>query len=398
MLSGGVAALLGAGARFRIAAHLAVGLCLAAAPNGIPAQERASSLPDSLTDTEFWELVSAISEPGGYFRIMDNYTSNEREIGRLYSMLKAKGAFGQVYIGVGPEQNFTYLAAIRPQMAFVVDIRRQAVVQHLMYKAIFEMATDRSDFISLLFGKPRPAGLSRETPIQQIWDAFWTVPPDSGLATATYERIVKRLLEQHRFRLTPEELAQLGSVFWAFYWYGPLITTRGAPGGGGNSVTFAELTGYTYDDDGQPRSFLANADDYDFVRGLHLRNLIVPVSGDFAGPKALRSIGEYLQRHGAIVRAFYVSNVEQYLFQDGKVAAFYDNVSHLALDGESLFIRPYSLRRGGSAEALCPILPFLAAVQSGLVASNADALSCPLRDRPLYSSGVYAPAGGGGRP
>jgi hypothetical protein len=86
-------------------------------------------------------------------------------------MLRERGTRGGVYMGVGPEQNLTYIAAIRPQMAFIVDIRRQAVMQHLMFKAVFEMAADRADFISLLFSKPRPPGLDSSTSIQNIWQA-----------------------------------------------------------------------------------------------------------------------------------------------------------------------------------------------------------------------------------
>src|ERR1043165_6840437 len=119
----------------------------------------AAALPARLTDQDFWNLVTDISEPGGYFQITDNYTSNEPEIGSIFTLLRQQNKSGGVYIGVGPEQNLTYIAAIKPAMAFVIDIRRQAVMQHLMFKAMFEMSRDRADFISLLFSKPRPAGL-----------------------------------------------------------------------------------------------------------------------------------------------------------------------------------------------------------------------------------------------
>ena len=118
-----------------------------------------AKLPERLSDAEYWSLISSISEPGGYFRIADNFTSNEREIGQIFTMLRDRGTQGGVYMGVGPEQNLTYIAAIRPQMAFIVDIRRQAVMQHLMFKAMFGLSKDRGDFISILFGKPRPAGI-----------------------------------------------------------------------------------------------------------------------------------------------------------------------------------------------------------------------------------------------
>jgi hypothetical protein len=263
-------------------------------------------------------------------------------------------------------------------MAFIVDIRRQAVMQHLMFKAIFELSNDRADFISMLFGKPRPAGIDRSTPIQPIWDAFWTVASDSVLAARNYVRIVEQLSARHHFTFTSEESEQLQSVFNAFYWYGPTISTRGAPGGrgGGNGVTFADLTGYSADDSGRVQSFLSTEENYAYVRGLHLKNLIIPVSGDFGGPKAIRAIGAYLRRHGGTVSAFYVSNVEQYLFQDGKQQAFYDNVATLPVDEKSVFIRPYSLRRGTATESLCPIAAFIGAAQAGRVLSNVDALAC----------------------
>lgn len=346
------------------------------------AQETASvaaRLPDRLADADFWALVSTISEPGGYFRIQDNFTSNEGEIGQLYTMLRERGTNGGVYLGVGPEQNLTYIAAIRPRMAFIVDIRRQAVMQHLMFKAVFELAPDRADFIALLFSKPRPVGLDSTTAIQAIWDAFWPVRSDSATWKANYARIAGLLTKTHGFTLTPDEVDGLRHVFDSFYWYGPVISTNGAPRGGGgpNGTTFADLTGYSPDASGQPRSFLASEDDYRYVRSLHLRNLVVPVSGDFGGPKAIRAIGTWLKERGGVVSAFYVSNVEQYLFGDGKARAFYDNVATLPVNDASVFIRPYSLRRFGPTQPLCPIAPFLEAASAGRAPSINNALSCP---------------------
>ena len=68
-------------------------------------------------------------------------------------------------------------------------------------------------------------------------------------------------------------------------------------------------------------------------------NLIVPLVGDFAGDKAIRSVGRYLKQHNAVVTAFYTSNVEQYLFQDGVSKRFYANAATLPVDSSSMFIR-----------------------------------------------------------
>ena len=352
-----------------------------AAGQAAPAVVAGATLPARLSDAEYWQLVSDISEPGGYFRITDNYTSNEREVGRLFTMLRERGTSGGVFLGVGPEQNFTYIAAVRPVMAFIVDIRRQAVMQHLMYKAIFELSADRADFISMLFSKPRPAGMDANATIQDIWQAYFNVASDSTAAARNYARIVERLTKTHGFAFTAEESAQLREVYDAFYYFGPAISTRGAAtgrgGGGGNGVTFADLTGFSYDAAGQAQSFLSSAENYAYVKGLHDKNLIVPVSGDFGGPKAIKAIGAWLRGRGATVSAFYVSNVEQYLFQDGKQTAFYENVAALPVRDVSVFIRPYSMRRASVTEPLCPIAPFLESVQKGAVVTNGDALACP---------------------
>jgi hypothetical protein len=343
------------------------------------------ALPERLSDSAFWALSNQISEPGGYFRIEDNYTSNEMEVGQLYSMLRNRGITGDVFLGVGPEQNFTYIAAIRPRMAFLIDIRRQAVMQHLMFKAMFELSPQRADFISILFGKPRPPGIDTSASIQHIWNAYRLVRSDSALSASNYARIVDRLTRQQKFVFNDNEQQQLRGVYNAFYYYGPSITTRGPPSGRGGD--FMTLTAFSEDSTGLPQSFLGTEDDYRYVKSLHDRNLIVPVSGDFAGPRALRAIGSYLKDHGGVVRAFYVSNVEQYLFSDGVHKEFYANAGTLPVDTRSIFIRPYSLRRWGrgpysawpdtgETRSLCPIAGFLKAAGEGRVNSNADALNC----------------------
>ena len=78
-----------------------------------------------LSDQEFWRLVGTLSEPAGAFELSDTFVSNETSVPELARWLRPSGG---VYIGVGPEQNFTYIAALRPAMAFIVDIRREMTV------------------------------------------------------------------------------------------------------------------------------------------------------------------------------------------------------------------------------------------------------------------------------
>jgi hypothetical protein len=119
----------------------------------LAAQERAPALPAELSDKAFWQLIVDVSEPDGHFED-ENFVSNEMGYQRVMPRLQEAVQPGGVYVGVGPEQNFSYIAALRPKMAFVVDIRRQNMIEHLMYKALFELSEDRVDFLSRLFSRP----------------------------------------------------------------------------------------------------------------------------------------------------------------------------------------------------------------------------------------------------
>src|ERR1700688_1316677 len=118
--------------------HLLFAFFLSLAPGFLAAED----LPKQLTDEAFWNLVTQFSESGGYFR-SDNFVSNEMTFQYVIKDLK-KAKPGGVYLGVGPDQNFTYIVAMQPRMAIIFDIRRQNVMQHLMYKALIEMSSDRA--------------------------------------------------------------------------------------------------------------------------------------------------------------------------------------------------------------------------------------------------------------
>jgi hypothetical protein len=369
-----------------LAAALTAARTPAAIGQQVPATAAAqSTLPAKIADAEYWKTINDLAEPGGYFRIPDNFTSNEIEVGWIFTRLQDTKVNGGVYLGVGPEQNLSYIASIRPKMAVLFDIRRQAMVQHQLFKAIFELSPDRADFLQMTFAKPRPAKLDSTTGIQPMWDAFWYIPTDTALARKNYVRIVDHLTKTHGFTFSEYEMQMMKNVYDAFIAYGPIITTNGGQNGGRQpSNTFADMTGYSYDAAGQPRSFLSSEDNYRYVRNMHLNNLILTVTGDFGGPKAIRAVADYLKARNAVVSAFYVSNVEQYLFMDGKANAFYANVATLPIDDKSVFIRPYSMRNFnrdggyGTTNSLCPIGGFLRAVNAGRVYSNNDALACPV--------------------
>src|SRR5437667_6913255 len=108
---------------------------------------------EDISAAGFSRIVREFSEEDGFFR-SDNFVSNETSYLHILDKLRVMGGSGGAYVGVGPEQNFTYIAKIRPRIAFIVDIRRQAMIQHLLYKAIFETADTRTEFLAGLLCRP----------------------------------------------------------------------------------------------------------------------------------------------------------------------------------------------------------------------------------------------------
>lgn len=343
-------------------------------------------IPSRLSDKEFWHLVTSLSEPGGYFR-SDNFVSNESSFQQVIPELLHDHTAGGVYLGVGPDQNFTYIVALQPKIAFVFDIRRQNMLELLLYKALIEQSADRAEFLSLLFARPRPPGLVRDPSADGLFQAFNGVAPDSGLFRRNRAAATDWLVHRHRFRLTQDDLAKIEYVYGAFFTQGPALSySFSSPprwGYGRMMPTYAELMMET-DGQGGHRSYLASDENFLRLKRMEENNLIVPLVGDFAGPKAIRAVARYLKERGATVSAFYTSNVEQYLFRQGDDwRKFFDNVAALPVDPSSTFIRAV-FNYGGrwdyqnpnpgprSLTLLCPIAEQLLAFSEGRIQSYYD--------------------------
>jgi len=335
--------------RFTCAAILSV------AAGQLAAAQASPGLPDSLSDREFWRLFTTMSEEGGNFP-SENFVSNEKTFQYVIPTLERTLTPNGAYLGVGPEQNFTYIVNLEPRIAVIVDIRRQNAMQHLLYKALFELSATRAEFVSRLFSRPLRAPVASSASAAELFDAVARVTPTDSAFAASWSAIVDRLTVVHGFALSETDVASLRHIFEVFREAGPDISYAyhlGAPPSATAwLVTFAELQTLT-NADGVDMAFLATERSYGWLRSFERRNLLVPVVGDFGGPKALRAVGEYLVQHRATVTAFYVSNVEQYLFGGlGADQRFYRNVSALPIDSTSMFIR--SLPAGSPPPFLPP--------------------------------------------
>jgi hypothetical protein len=303
----------------------------------------ADTLPAQLSDQEFWQISSEFSEADGAFR-SDNLLSNESYFQYVLTPLRELAKGGQVYMGVGPEQNFTYIAALKPKMVFIIDIRRGNLDLQLMYKALFEMSKDRAEFVSRLFARKQPAGIGPNSTVEEIFSAVAKAPTSDGIYTENLNAIKDHLTKTHAFPLTEADIAGIEWVYMNFHRFGTYINYGSSGRGGfGNGVTYADLMTAT-DEMGVSRSYLANEENFNVLKSLETKNLIVPIVGNFAGPRAIRAVGKYVREKQATIVAFYLSNVEQYLRQDGIWDDFCRNIASLPLNASSTFIRS---ERGG---------------------------------------------------
>jgi hypothetical protein len=351
-----------------------------------PAPRRAAQpLPASLADSTYWRLVTTMSEPGGFFR-SDNFVSNETNFQRILDRLQQGTPRRGVYVGVGPDQNFTYIVALQPRMAFIVDIRRQALLQQLLYKALFEMSPTRADFLSRLFSRPLSAGFDTNAAAPALLRALYAAAPDSAQYRADLAEIEDRLVHRHGFALSAADLEGLEYVYDAFFTIGPDISYSGDPHsarGGRWMPGYAEMMVLT-DSAGANRSYMGSEARYRAIREFEAANLLVPVVGDFGGPKAIRAVGQYVRAHETTVTTFYTSNVEQYLFREADSwRRFYENVAALPHDSSSLFIRAvfggygygrgYGVMRGDML--VTPIDDILSAFRAGKIQSYRDVIA-----------------------
>ena len=303
--------------------------------NGTSSAQVRGGLPSELSDQEFWRTVTDLSEPSGPYT-GDNWISNEASIQQVIPPLKQLAKPGGVYLGVGPEQNFTYMWALQSKFAFIIDIRRQNMLEILLFKALFEMSPTRADFVSNLFSRRRPAGLDTSTNVKALMVAYASAPSE-GLQRNI--ETVRSTIAKHGYALSAADLQRIAFVHEIFNRGGLSITAEmfspGSPGG--VPVTYTDLMTAT-DRNGQAWSYLSTEAAYQYIREMHRKNLIIPLVGNFAGPKTIRRVSEYLKQRNQTVTAFYLSNVEYYL--EGQVAKdFHANVAALPIDSSSMLIR-----------------------------------------------------------
>jgi hypothetical protein len=311
-------------------------------PADLRSAYRAAQQPaPAISDSAFAALSARISEPAGYFD-SDNLISNESSYLHVLGAMRRIGVAGGAYIGVGPDQNFSYMAQVRPRIAFIVDIRRDNLLQHLLFKALFEMSRNRVEYLALLTGRAVPNDVSawNRKSIGEIVDFIDKSPQDPD-QFETSRSVIRTKVKRYGIPVTPAELETIGRIHQAFFEAG--LDLKFTSLGRAPREYYPNLRKLLLERDltGKQLNYLTNEDDFQYVKSLEGRNLVVPVVGNLAGDHALREIGRVMTERGERLSAFYVSNVEFYLMREGSFDAFAASVRTLPHDSRSVIIRSY---------------------------------------------------------
>ena len=305
------------------------------------ASGRAAVASDSLSIEQFAALVRRLSDGGGYFDT-DNLISNESSYLHPLAALDRLGVRGGGYVGVGPDQNFSLIARVAPSIAFITDIRRDNLLHHLLFKALFEPSRNRTEYVARWLGRAVPTNIDalRDQPVDSIvaWASRTPATPASADAAV---RDVRTRVTRYGLGLSRDDFATIERFHRTFIVQGPALrftSTGRAPRD--YYPTLGQLM-TERDRTGRQASYLARDRDFQVVKSLQRRNLVVPVVGDLSGAGTLPRIGAVLRERRESLSVLYASNVEDYLIRDGRFATYARYVAQLPRQSTSVMVRSW---------------------------------------------------------
>ncbi len=309
-------------------------------------------------DETMAQVVAHLAEPESG-PPADNLLSNEDSVFRISDQVRAQAPGGGVYLGVGPDQNFSLIAPSQPKLAFVIDFRRRNTLLHLVHKALLSLADSRVNYLTRLLAR-LPGRLPADPTAADLITAFATGPLDRNRLAAQTQAVAATL----------RPLGIVQEDEWP-----AIATIQARLAGPGLSGRFLALPMYptfgqqiaARDRRGQPSHFLALEATYQAVRTMQQGDRIIPVVGNFAGSGTLPKLADWLGHRSLAVAVFYLSDVEFFLVRSGQYPRFAAHLARLPWADRAILIRtstreiphPDRLPGDSSTTIIRPIAPFL---------------------------------------
>jgi len=250
-----------------------------------------------------------------------------------------------IYIGIGTEQNFSYIAVTRPSFAFIVDNRKENQNLHYLFKACFELASSRQEYLSILFSKPlkNDAGLKS---LRDLVHYFLKIEGDIYYFNRNWDLLCKKI-QKYRTNLSDNDLDQIYSMYRDFFEYNLFLRTR-------NDLT--SWQGWLYptyrdfllatDQNGRNWNFLNDDWQFQRLKTMQTNNLIIPIVGDLTGEQSLSTIAEFAKKRRKSITTIYISNAEQFIFEEKLFDQYMNNIKNLPKNSSSLLIRTVANKKG----------------------------------------------------
>lgn len=342
-------------------------LILKLPPNIFPPLFRGNA--QSINKEQFVNLISELSEPdpnqGETEYWYPNFISNEAYQCDVAEILQPMGG---IYLGTGPYQNYSYIIKTQPELAFIIDIRRDNLLQLMMSRALMEMSETRVEYLSKLLLRKTPDIAACGASLSCMLDAIEKSPsledPEQLL-----KEVFSVITQKIGIDLSDRDKARIEAHFLEFSECGFMNSWRGcnnptSPSIEDLSFKIGSYRGKPINDpawrdlilhcgDNAPTAhWLGSEENYRYIRKMHMENRIIPVVGDFAGRHTFQALGEKLKTWGQKVSVFYVSNVELYLRGEDTNRRFRQNVASLPLADDSILIRAMEPEEGLEPEAV----------------------------------------------
>lgn len=322
-------------------------------------------------DVSFAQIIRQLSAPESG-PAADNLISNEDAFPRICGEIQERVPKEGVYLGVGPDQNLTYIAHCRPCIAFILDHRRRNLLLHLVHKALFALSADRVSYLARLTARS-PHSLKPDASADNLFAAFESLPMDKARLKETIADVIKVL----------QPLDMIQESEWP-----ALATIQAKLAGPGMHARFLALPIYptfgsfirATDRQGRPAHFLSSENLYNCVRDTEVGDRVLPFTGDFADSVAIPRLARWLHERRLMISLFYISDVEFFLLRAGRFNMYVDNLvklpwspnAHIARTSTREIHSSARLTGDHSTTILQPIAQFLDAAQAGRIRTADD--------------------------
>lgn len=257
------------------------------------------------------ESLSTEVEPSNYQ--LDCFVTNELAYNDVLVECLPTGTTG-AYVGVGPCQNLTYIGALRPRLAFVVDARIDNLLEHLMFKLLFERAETPAEYLGLLLSRDLGSSHAVGSEPEAVVAAVEKCPVSPELFRTNLAWLRTEMSD--RWPLTDLHRNRIDRLYGEFFRRQLDITNVDAE----TTENLDEIANLrdvisARTSHGINLHFLTDAERYAVVRQLQRDDRVIPLLGNLGSGETTDRINELLRAYGESISTFYVSNIEEHVLQ-----------------------------------------------------------------------------------